>query len=404
MKFHYIATTSVGKTVEGDYDAVATADVLVFLGSKGLKPVTVQRVDASAGSARVQRFFGQPITVSDQIFLTRYLGLMLKVGVDLFRVIDILTADVEKPAMKAFLTELKGGLEKGQPFYLAFARYPNYFSPVFVNLIKAGELSGNLDFAFESLSVSLERQQSLRNKIKAAVTYPVILLVLATTILFFLVTFALPKIANVFMSTGAQPPLFSRVVFTAGLYLAGHVWFFVAGIVVAVGGAWFFFAQTLAGRRTLYTLLSHAPVFSAVFQRISLQQFASTLSALMRSGMPILESLRITGDVVAFPSMKDGLHRIADEGVAKGAGLGEAFRREPAFPLVVSNLIAVSEKAGHTAEILDTLAKFYDSEIDTSLKTLVSLVEPLMLLFIGGIVGLIALAIIVPIYQLVGQF
>ncbi|MDO8585248.1 MAG: type II secretion system F family protein [bacterium] len=404
MKFHYIATTSSGKTVEGDYDATATADVLVYLGSKGLKPITVRRADASASSERAKRFFGQPITVADQIFLTRYLGLMLKVGVDLFRVIDILTADVEKPAMKAFLMELKGGLEKGQPFYLAFARYPNYFSPVFVNLIKAGELSGNLDFAFESLSVSLEREQSLRNKVKAAVIYPVILLVLATTILFFLVTFDLPKIANVFLSTGAEPPAFSRIVFTVGLFLADYVWFFVAGIVLLAGGAWFFFAQTLAGRRMLYLGLAYAPVFRTVFQRISLQQFASTLSALMRSGMPILEALRITGDVVSFPSMHDGLHRIADEGVAKGTGLGEAFRREPAFPLVVSNLIAVSEKAGHTAEILDTLAKFYDSEIDSSLKTLVSLVEPLMLFFIGGIVGLIALAIIIPIYQLVGQF
>lgn len=404
MKFTYTATTKEGKTISGDMEANATADVLVHLGSKGLKPVTVERAGESGAAVSARKFFGQPITVSDQIFLTRYLGLMLKVGVDLFRVIDILTADFDKPAMKAFLLELKSGLEKGQPFYLAFARYPNYFSPVFVNLVKAGELSGNLDFAFDNLSASLEREQSLRNRIRAALVYPVVLLVLATAILFFLVMFALPKIAGVFLNTGVEPPLFSRVVFTAGLFLADYAWFFLVAIALVVGGGALFFAKTALGRNTLYGILARLPVFKTVFHKIALQQFASTLSALMRSGLPILESLRIVRDVVRFPPMKGALARIADEGIAKGIGMGETFRREPAFPLVVSNLISVSEKAGHTSEVLDTLAKFYDSEVDAALKTLVSLVEPIMLLMIGGIVGLIALAIIIPIYQLVGQF
>lgn len=404
MKFTYTATTKDGKTVTGDMEANATADVLVYLGSKGLKPVTVLRAGESGAAVSARKFFGQSITVSDQIFLTRYLGLMLKVGVDLFRVIDILTADFDKPAMKAFLLELKAGLEKGQPFYLAFARYPNYFSPVFVNLVKAGELSGNLDFVFDNLSAALEREQSLRNRIRAALVYPVVLLVLATTILFFLVMFALPKIANVFLNTGVQPPLFSRVVFTAGLFLADYAWFFLVAIALVLAGGALFFAKTALGRNTLYNILARLPVFRTVFHKIALQQFSSTLSALMRSGLPILESLRIVRDVVRFPPMKDALVRIADEGIAKGVGLGESFRREPAFPLVVSNLISVSEKAGHTSDVLDTLAKFYDSEVDAALKTLVSLVEPIMLLLIGGIVGLIALAIIIPIYQLVGQF
>lgn len=404
MKFIYTATTKEGKTISGGMEANSTADVLVYLGSKGLKPVTVERAGEGGAAVSARKFFGQPITVSDQIFLTRYLGLMLKVGVDLFRVIDILTADFDKPAMKAFLLELKAGLEKGQPFYLAFARYPNYFSPVFVNLVKAGELSGNLDFVFDNLSASLEREQSLRNRIRAALVYPVVLLVLATTILFFLVIFALPKIANVFLNTGAEPPLFSRVVFTAGLFLADYAWFFLVTIVFLVGGGVLFFAKTAMGRNALYSILARLPVFRTVFHKIALQQFSSTLSALMRSGLPILESLRIVRDVVRFPPMKGALGRIADEGIAKGIGMGESFRREPAFPLVVSNLISVSEKAGHTSEVLDTLSKFYDSEVDAALKTLVSLVEPIMLLMIGGIVGLIALAIIIPIYQLVGQF
>ncbi|MBI2075074.1 MAG: type II secretion system F family protein [Candidatus Harrisonbacteria bacterium] len=404
MRFHYTASTKEGKTVEGDYEANATADVLMYLGSKELKPLTVERADASATTVTAKKFFGQPITIADQIFLTRYLGLMLRAGVDLFRVIDILTADFDKPAVKAFLLEMKDGLEKGQPFYLAFAKYPEYFSPVFTNLVKAGERSGNLDVVFDNLSVSLEREQSLRNRIKAAVIYPVILLVLATAILFFLVTFALPKIANVFLNTGVQPPAFSRIVFTVGLFLADHIVVILVALVALIAALWVFFARTQTGGRAVRAGFAHVPVVRTVYHKVALQQFASTLSALMKSGLPILESLNVTADVVSHPGVMQALRRIASEGVAKGMGLGESFRREPAFPLVISNLIAVSEKAGHTSEILETLAKFYDSEIDASLKTLVSLVEPLMLLFIGGIVGLIALSIIIPIYQLVGQF
>lgn len=404
MKFHYVATTKEGKTVSGEIEANATADVLVQLGAKGLRPVSIERRGAGGGIASAKKVFGQAITVADQIFLTRYLGLMLKVGVDLFRVIDILINDFEKPAMKAFLTELKSGLEKGEPFYLAFARYPDYFSSVFVNLVRAGELSGNLDFVFENLSASLEREQALRGRIRAALVYPIILFVLATAILFFLVTFALPKIANVFLSTGVTPPLFSRVVFTAGLFIADYIWIVLGAFAVFFGGGVLFFTRTASGRRARAFILARLPIFRTVFHKISLQQFASTLAALMRSGLPILESLRVVGDVVGYPPMKEALRRIADEGVQKGVGLGESFRREPAFPFVVSNLISVSEKAGHTSEVLETLAKFYDTEIDSALKTLVSLVEPIMLLMIGGIVGLIALSIIIPIYQLVGQF
>ncbi|MBI3638282.1 type II secretion system F family protein [Candidatus Wolfebacteria bacterium] len=189
MNFHYIASQPNGKVIEANIAANSPAEVLEILASKGLKPISLKAVKGVEEGDR-WRVFGQRINVEDKVFLTKYLSLMLKVGTDLFRAIDILVEDLEKPAMKALLIEVRGNLEKGQPFYLTFSKYPKYFSPVFVNLIKAGEASGNLDQIFDKLSVSLQKEQELRQRIKSALTYPVILLIASLIMVFSLVTFA----------------------------------------------------------------------------------------------------------------------------------------------------------------------------------------------------------------------
>lgn len=403
MRFKYIASQPDGKLIEGTTEGETTADVLNYLAGQGLKPVSITALKG-VSKAGVTRFFGQAISVIDKIFLTRYLSLMLRVGTDLFKALDILIADFEKPIVKAFLLEIRSSLEKGQPFYSTFERYPKYFSPVFVNLVKAGEASGNLEKVFDELSVSLEKEKDLQNKIRSALVYPALLLGLSVLILLFLVTFAIPRIANVFLSAGVQPPIFSRIVFAVGLFLGKYVWLILAALAVLVFGGWIFISQTLAGKRFLSAIINSFPIVKKVAYKMALQRFANTLSALMKSGLPILNSLEITADTLNQPALRDALKRIAKEGISRGLTLGEAFKKEAAFPVVVSNLVVISEKAGHLDEILKTLSVFYESEVDSSLKTLVSFLEPLLLLFIGSIIGLIALSIIIPIYQLVGQF
>ena len=328
---------------------------------------------------------------------------MLSVGTDLLRAIDILVKDFNKPVLRGLLQEIKSSLEKGQPFYATFEKYPKYFSPVFVNLVKAGEASGNLEIVFQDLSISLQRDKELQTKIRSALFYPALLFALSIVILVFLVTFAIPKIAEVFGSSGVQPPLFSRVVFVVGLFLNQYIWFILGGLAVLIVAALLFF-RSVSGYRVLNYLFNIVPVVGAVSKKIALQRFAGTLSILMRSGLPIIKALEITADTLNHHDLSKALKRIANEGISKGLTLGEAFRREAAFPAVVSNLVAISEKAGHLDGILKTLSDFYDSEIDSSLKVLVSFLEPALLLMIGVVVGLIALSIIVPIYQLVGQF
>lgn len=400
MKYHYTAAQPDGRLVEGDLEAADTGEVLEFLGTKNLKPISITPIKTLVDVGQ-RSFFGS-ISPTDKVFLTKYLSLMLKVGTDLLKALDILIADFDKPAVKSFLLEVKLTVSKGQSLYSAFAKYPKIFSSVFVNLIKAGETSGTLEFVFENLNIMLEKEQDLKRKIRAALVYPILLMTVSFIVLMFLVTFALPRIAELFSSGNFKIPLFSKVVFAVGLFIGDHVTIIIGSILfLIIGGFYFFFRNTL-GKALLLNIFMVTPVIKGVVQKISIQRFSTTLAALMRAGVPIIDALNITADSLGNERMAKALKRIAYEGVARGLTLGDAFKKEKAFPQVIVNLVAVSEKAGHLDEVLKTVADFYESEIDASLKILVSFIEPVMLMVIGVIIGLIALSIIVPIYQLVG--
>ena len=401
MQFHYIASRADGQIVENDIVSRDVAEVLQFLTVNGLRPVSVKPVARKLTS---RKFFGGRINLADQIFLSRYLALMLKIGTGLIQAINILIEDFEKPAMKSFLLEIKSNLEKGQPFFSTFAKYPRVFSQVYINLIRAGEASGNLESIFENLTASLSKEKVLRDQIRGALIYPILLLSTSVLILIFLVTFALPKIAKVFTESGFDPPLFSKIVFGVGLFF-GQFGFYIVGVFF-IGFIAFFMAYraSFVFKRLVSTIFSEAPLVKDLVRKIALQRFAATLTSLIKAGMPITTSLEITAKAVGNIELKEALMRISQEGLAKGLTVGEAFKREPFFPKTVVNLMAISEKAGHIEEVLGTLSDFYASEIDSSLKTLVSFLEPVLLLFIGLIIGVIALAIIIPIYQLTTQF
>ncbi len=403
MQFHFIASQPDGKLFEGDIDAKDVAEVLSFVASRGLRPVSVKPV-GRASKKRVFGLFGGKINLTDQIFLSKYLALMLKIGTSLLQAINILIEDFRKASVRSFLVEIRSNLEKGQPFHATFAKYPRVFSQVYINLVKAGETSGNLENIFENLTVSLSKEKTLKDQVRGALIYPILLLATSVLILIFLVTFALPKIANVFLESGFEPPLFSKIVFSVGLFFGKFGIFIliatVAGTIVLIS----LYRTSLLFKKLVAAVLNEIPLVRDVIQKIALQRFAVTLSSLIKAGMPITDALEITADTVGHVELKQALIRISREGLAKGLTVGEAFKKEPFFPRTVVNLMAISEKAGHIEEVLNTLADFYASEIDSSLKTLVSFLEPAMLLLIGFIIGVIALAIIVPIYQLTTQF
>lgn len=400
MKFKYIASQPDGRIVENEVSAKDVNEVLTLLSKSGLKPVSVRPAESSVSKA----LFQGRITISDQIFLSKYLALMLKIGTGLMEAVNILIADFTKPSIKNVLIEIRSSLEKGNPFYTTFAKYPKVFSQVYTNLIRAGEASGNLEKVFENLTDMLTRQKELQDQIKSALIYPALLFAGSVAILVFLVTFALPKIANVFLQGGFEPPLFSKIVFTIGLFFNDNMFLIFGMLLFLILFILYTYKTSIAFKRLIASLVDEIPMIREVVRKIALQRFASILASLVKAGMPITEALDITAQAVGNINLKIALTRISKEGIAKGLTIGEAFKREPFFPQTVANLMAISERAGHLEEVLGTLADFYMKEIDSSVKQLVSFLEPVLLLFIGVVIGTIALAIIIPIYQLTTQF
>lgn len=401
MRYSFTAVDRSGARVQGEMDAANLDLALRQLASQNLRPIAVHPAGARASG---NSWFTGKITVADKIFLSRYLSLMLRVGTDLLSAINILIEDFQKPAVRNFLMEVKRNLAQGQQFYIAFAAYPKVFSSVFVNLVKAAESSGTLQSTFEQLTNQLQRDEEIRKQVKTAMIYPFILLGVAAVIIVFLSLFALPRISKVFADTAIQPPLFSRVVFSVGGFVGDHV-FAIALLVgaMAVGG-YFGFVRSLTGRQLLQRTLASTPIVRNIYRDLAVQRFASTLSSLLRAGLPIIESIHITADVVGVESFRIALRRIADDGLAKGLSIADSFRRETVFPSVIVNLVAISERAGHLEEVLATIADFYATNIQSSIKSLVTFLEPVLLLVMGLMVAIVALAIIIPIYQLTSSF
>lgn len=402
MIFHYLAADKAGKVSEGDLEVDDFNQALRYLAGRELRPISVKPLKGAVETGGVRIFGG--INLTDKIFLCRYLALMLKVGTDLLSAINILIVDFEKPTMKSFLIEVRDNLTRGQPLYTVFARYPKIFSSVFINLVKSAEASGNLQQTFDDMSASLSREASLRNTVRAAMIYPMILLFSSLGIFIFLVTFALPKIAKVFLEGGIQPPLFSRVVFAIGLFANEHALVIGLSILVVLGGSLYFFKWTTIGRSLFQKFFSRLPLVRKVYRELAIQRFAATTSSLMKAGLPIVQTINISAETVNVEEFRFSLLRISQEGLTKGLTVGEAFKREAIFPRLVTNLIAVSEKAGHLEEVLQTLSEFYASRVETAIKSLVSFLEPVLLLTMGLLVGLVAVSIIIPIYQLTSNF
>jgi len=400
MLYHYLAADKSGKILEDDFEADNLSQLLQYLAGKELKPVSVKTLKTARAGGRIS---AGKITISDKVFLTKYLALMLRVGTDLLSAIDILIADFDKPSMKNFLLEVRDNLSHGQPFYQAFARYPRVFSPVFISLVKAAEASGTLQKTFEDLSVSLIREADLKNNIRSSLVYPIILLLLSFVIFTFLSTFALPKIAKVFTDAAIEPPFFSKVVFGVGLFFGKNIFVIMSAILLIVGFSVYFFSKTGVGRHMAQAFFSQLPLVRRIYRELALERFASAMSSLMKAGLPIIQTIRITAEIVGEEAFRLSLLRIGEEGLSRGLTIGEAFRREVVFPKVVTNLIAISEKAGHLEDVLATLAEFYASGIEARIKVLVSVLEPILLLIMGVLVAVIALSIIVPIYQLTTQ-
>ncbi|MEK7452986.1 MAG: type II secretion system F family protein [Patescibacteria group bacterium] len=403
MKYDFLASTKDGKIRDGDYEAVDKEGVLAYLASQTLTPISIKERKRSRLNIGSITIFST-LSIVDKMLISRNLSSMISSGVDILEAVDILYEDAEKPTLRKIFSTIKFDLEKGLPLSSAFAKYPKFFSDAYINTIKSGEESGTLEKTFKDLELQLKKENELFKKIRSAIAYPILLLIVSFSIVILLIIFVLPKLTKVFTQSGVKLPVPTQILLNISSFISSNwflilLFFIISFIVVKI------FKKTRIGKIIIYNLISHIPLLGILVKKVILSRLARILSALLKSGTPIVRSLKISADASANILYKEALNNIAEKEISKGATLGGSLRHRPElFPRMFVSLVSVGEKTGSVDNVFESIADFYEDEVEESLKSLVSVLEPLLLIIMGFIVGSIAISVILPIYGLVGSF
>lgn len=399
--YRYTAIDAYGRLQTGELEDVSSQAVIEFLQKQDLVPIKVEAKKIKTFELLWLYLTGS-LNTRDKLSLFSSLKTLLKAGISLNEAVDILLEEAQKPILKKILTEAKLNLEKGQYLSKTFSFYPNIFPPLIINLLKAGEETGTLENSLEQISLQLSKELELRNKIKSAMFYPMVLILAAALVIMLLFTFVLPRLSQSFLQAGMQLPIFTRIILQIGLFFGRSPLLSWLGFIVLVWG--FFRARkTKFGQRIYEDLAFSLPLIKNLTKKIYLARFTRTLSVLLKVGTPILNALEMVGPVVGHRKYKEAL-KIAYDEVNRGTPLATILKSQSdLFPLFVTNLIMIGERAGTMSDLLGQLADYYEGEVDNTLKEVSSIIEPILLLIMGLVVAFIALAVLMPIYQLVGS-
>lgn len=402
--FIYEAYTKEGRITNGEYEGATRDEVVAYLVKRGLTPVSVDilRVHGEGGGLSSISLF-ERVTPIDVMFLVRNLATTVKAGLSIVEALDILIADAEKKIMKKMLQETQAMIKNGQSLSRGFEAHAESFPPIFMGMLRAGELSGQLDKTLVELSKYLSKEYTLRSKVKSALMYPIILLVASFGVVTLLLIFVLPRLTKAFASSGVELPLVTK--FFLGISSA-LTWSFALDAVVLGMLIWFFlyFRKTRMGKKIFFRIISLIPVANDLIKKVALVRFARTFGNLAQSGLSAVESLELSADSIGNDAYAKAIHGSILE-VKNGVPISGAIGKYPdLFPRLLVSLAIVGERTGSLSEILITFADFYEEEVDNKLKDLTAVLEPALLLIMGLMVGAIAFSIILPIYQLVGHF
>lgn len=402
--FIYEAINEEGRIVVSEINSSNKEEVAAILAQKKLTPI---KIDLKGSKLEKKGLASKAIfenfTAVDKIILIRNLSATIKAGLSLSEALDILLADANKGIVKQFLMEAKTGVLNGQSLSRIFENNSQYFSPIFIGMIRAGESSGTLDKSLTELNRHLNREYKLIKKVKAALTYPMILIMASIGIVAVMLIFVLPRLTKSFAQNSVELPVLTKILVKLSNALTFSP---VLDIAVVVGLFAFFkyFFKTKAGKNTLSFLMFKTPVVSNLIKKIMLVRFSRTLGSLISGALSISDSLVLTAKAVGNDYYQQAILAANNE-IKNGIPLSQALRNNPKlFPNFLTSLVAVGEKTGTLDTVLKNFSNFYEDDVNNALKDLTTYLEPLLLLFMGAIVGLIAVSILLPIYQMVNVF
>lgn len=401
--FIYEVYNKDGAVVRGEYEALTREEVVEYLLRRDLTPISVEAIRGGKAGLDLSISLFEKVKPVDILFLVRNLSATVKAGLSIVEALDILIADTEKKMMKNILREVQALVKNGQPLSAGFANFAHQFPPVFLGMLRAGEASGQLERTLTELGQYLSKEYALRAKVKSALTYPIILLVASIGVVSLLLIFVLPRLTKAFASSGVELPWVTK--FFLGLSSMLTYSFILDGIILFFA-IWFFlyFRKTVIGRKFFFFFISHIPVANELIKKVALVRFTRTLGNLMASGLSAVGSLESASQSIGNQKYEVAIKAIVDD-VKNGMSISDALTKFPdLFPRLLVSLVIVGERTGSLSEILITFSDFYEEDVDNKLKGLTAILEPILLLIMGLLVGSIAFSIILPIYQLVGHF
>ncbi len=417
VTFRYAAKDPSGRTVEGSFEGNDRQDVLAHLRQKQLTPVRVEegatkvtKSKGSKGAKPEKKGFSLSLRIGSSapstnreelVLFTRQLSTMIGAGLSLLESLDVLEAQAETPGLKATCAKLTSDLRGGSDLSTAMETCPKSFTPLYCSMVRAGEASGQMDIILERLADYVESSEELRREVKSAMTYPVISLFLVLGITAFLMLGVVPTFRQVFESLGSKLPPLTEFVLATSDYMR-EKWAQGLGIVMVVCAAFWMFARTEFGALALDHGRLRAPIFGQLARKIALARFSRTFATLIRSGVPIMGTLDIVSETAGNRVISNAVNA-SKESVRNGNMLSEPLSEAAVFPPMVVRMISIGEKSGALEQLLEKIAEFYDAQVKAQIKSLTSLIEPLLISFMGIIVGGVVLSVFLPILDIVGQ-
>lgn len=396
MIYKYKAVSQSGEIIEGFFEGNEEADVLAML--KGNNYLTVA-VEKDVGAEAQIDIFSSKVKKKDLAVFCRQFYTMLDAGIGIVKCIEILEKQSENKNLVKALGTLYENVQKGFTLSEGMKKHPKVFPSLLINMVEAGEVSGNLDTIMERMAVHFEKENKLENKIKSALIYPIALAVVSVAVVIFLLVAVMPTFIGMFESSGQALPGPTQILLNISNWLT-EFWYIFIAMVIGITVGFIAFKQTPTGRNFLDTLKLKIPVVKDTNVKIITSRFTRTLSTLMSSGIPLLQAIDVVARVVGNKVVHDRLV-IASENVRKGVSLSRAINEVGVFPPMVDSMIKIGEESGSLDDILYKTADFYDDEVEVALQRMTSLMEPVMLVVMAVIVGFIVIAMAMPMFDMV---
>ncbi|MFP4163339.1 MAG: type II secretion system F family protein [Chitinispirillaceae bacterium] len=393
-KFEYVGVAS-GKQVKGEIQAGSKDEVISLLRKKKIRPVSVRNK-----SLDISFDFLQGIKLKDVSRFTRQFAAMVSAGLPLVQCLDILGSQTENKVLGQAIKQVSADIQGGNNLADAMAKHPAAFNNLYCNMVAAGEQSGNLDGVLNRLAEYQEKSEALRRKIKGAMTYPVIVAIVAVGATVAMLTFVVPTFAQMFVDMGGELPLPTQIVMNISNFLQSYWIFMFLGIVALIVGFMQYY-KTEQGKIKIDALKLKLPVLGDLERKSAVSRFSQTLSTLLTSGVTIIDALNITAKTAGNKVLELGIIRTLER-ITGGLTIAEPLKETGVFPPMVIHMISVGEKTGDLAGMLKKVSEFYQEEVDAAVEALTSIIEPIMIVIMGAVIGGILISMYLPMFDMVG--